>query len=300
MRISSNQKGMTLLEVIVSIGILSFITYGIASITQNAGTVKDTTVSEDREMLQVEKAFYRFGYDFEQIYSPLFHSNVYTIPPVERGKELKEEELEARQVQRNLIDHYGSQEDFNLINQQGLIVPKIYQEGKETFAFYTASNRRKYQNARESRYAWVLYTLEDKTITDDFGEEYKSKSLVRYYSASNPFEAPIWKKTADLKSQIVLPNVVSLKFSFWNPDQEKYVEDLKVIKGGENLIRGVKVELTWVDQYEVERSTVRFFKPAWDIFKPETDEEITKLQTALRQYGKKIEGPNNSGDRDDN
>ena len=78
-------------------------------------------------MLQVEKAFYRFGYDFEQIYSPLFHSNVYTIPPVERGRELKEEELEARQVQRNLIDHYGSQEDFNLINQQGLIVPKIYQ-----------------------------------------------------------------------------------------------------------------------------------------------------------------------------
>ena len=150
----------------------------------------------------------------------------------------------------------------------------------------TLSNRRKYQNAKESTYAWVLYTLETKTIENSDDEEETVPCLVRYFSAENPYERPIWKKLDSLKSQILLPRVSKLEFSFWDSVKEKYTQDLRSIKDGEMIIHGVKLELTWKNENDVEFNEVRFFKPGWDSLIFETDDEIKKLQDNLRQHGK--------------
>lgn len=278
---SKNQEGMTLLEVIIAITILSFITLAIANITSNSVELKDMTVKEDQEMLQVEKAFYRFSFDFEQIYSPLFH-RLKMVPVFKGYGKMTPEQISKN----NLIAHYQAQDDFNALSQTGEIIPKIYQDGKSTLAFYSASNRRKYENIKESTYAWILYTVEEKEIINDLGEQEKTQAFVRYFSAQNPFEKPIWKKRSRLKSQILLTGVEKLVFKFWNPLTEKYVEDLSVVEGGENLIRGLEVTLHWKRKTGVEEKEVRYFRPSWIEFIPESPEEIMQLQNNIRRFGK--------------
>lgn len=281
-----NNKGMTLLEIMISVVMLSFISLGIMTITQNSVEIKETTVQEDRETLQVEKAFYRFAFDFEQIYSPLFFTKKMNTP-INTRADTTPQDQQIIQSKSSLISHYNMKDNFNGITQQGEIIPVLYTDGKSTFAFYTMSNRRKYQNSKESIYTWVLYTLENKTITDEFGDTVSVPCFTRYFSPHDPFGEPIWQKKDQLKSQILLPNVEKLIFKFWHPEKKKFIEDLSLIKGGKNLVRGVQIELTWKDQKEIEHTTTRFFKPAWDYFKPESEKEIQSLQNKLRQYGKK-------------
>lgn len=289
LRFLMKSHGMSLLEVLISIAILSFISIGIVSVTQNADEVKVSTVDEDRKMLQIEKAFMRFSFDFEQFYSPLFFDQKIVVQALDSriNSTTSQEQKLLTQSQNKLISYYNNQEDFNAITQKGLIIPKVYTENKNTLAFFTLSNRRKYQNSKESTYAWVLYTVETKTVINNDGDEESVPCLVRYFTAENPFEAPIWKKLDSLKSQILLTRVKKLNFSYWDSEKEKYTRDLRSIKNGEHIIYGIKVELTWENENEVEFEEVRFFRPSWDPIKLETDDEIQNLQKNIRQFGKK-------------
>lgn len=275
-----SNRGMTLMEVMISIAMLAFISLGITTITSDSAEIKEQTIKEDRNTLQVEKAFYRFAFDFDQIYSPLFYANM-----AKRGTE--NNQTQATQAKNQLIGHYSSQQDFDAISEQGEIIPKIYTKDKDTLAFFTMSNRRKYQNSKESDFGWVLYTVEKKTIINEFGEEIETEAFVRYFSADNPFYLPIWKKLDELKSQVLLTGVKKLEFSYWDSDKEKYIDDISINSQDGHLIKGLKIYLEWVDQAGVEKETTRFFKPGWDSFKPETAKEIEKLQEELKKYGKK-------------
>ena len=84
------------------------------------------------------------------------------------------------------------------------------------------------QAQKQSNFAWVQYSLETDDSEDkaDIEEEPKSKLvLVRKFLSSQIYKSEDiqWE---DIKSQILLRNISSLKYEFWNLDSEKWVENL--------------------------------------------------------------------------
>jgi prepilin-type N-terminal cleavage/methylation domain-containing protein len=75
----SNDRGFTLIEVLIAILLLSFITIGVVTITENAMNTKDRTTQLNEDNLQIETAMSRFEWDFSQIYSPLYFSTPMTF-----------------------------------------------------------------------------------------------------------------------------------------------------------------------------------------------------------------------------
>lgn len=73
----------------------------------------------------------------------------------------------------------------------------------------------------------------------------------------------------DVKSQILLRNVDSLKFEFWNPKTRKWVDNLDLIEQGNHLFRGVKILLNWIDPDGIKVEIIRVFRPLFPNFKPE-------------------------------
>ena len=67
-----SEKGFTLIEVLITIVILSFLMISVFSIIDNSTITKENITIEDRELIQIESALTRFELDFTQLYSPLF------------------------------------------------------------------------------------------------------------------------------------------------------------------------------------------------------------------------------------
>jgi prepilin-type N-terminal cleavage/methylation domain-containing protein len=73
------QSGFTLLEILIAITLLAFITLGVVNITENAALTMERTGEINKNNLQAETAFSRFEWDFSQIYSPLYFSTIMNI-----------------------------------------------------------------------------------------------------------------------------------------------------------------------------------------------------------------------------
>ena len=74
-------QGLTLIDTIISITILSFIMVSVISVTNDSVNHKEIIINEDRELLQIETAFDRLNWDFSQIYTPLYHTQAFRIDP---------------------------------------------------------------------------------------------------------------------------------------------------------------------------------------------------------------------------
>jgi prepilin-type N-terminal cleavage/methylation domain-containing protein len=75
----SNDRGFTLIEILIAITIMAFMTMGVVSITQNAADTMDRTTVLNKNNLQIETALSRFEWDFSQIYSPMYFSSVLNL-----------------------------------------------------------------------------------------------------------------------------------------------------------------------------------------------------------------------------
>ena len=82
-----NNKGFSLLEILISITLLSIMMVFVIDITNDSLDTKDTVLAEDQELFQAEMAVNRIVTDISHMYNPLFYA-------AEKGKktgELKEE-----------------------------------------------------------------------------------------------------------------------------------------------------------------------------------------------------------------
>ena len=77
-------KGFSLVEVMISLVLLSFLMMGTYVMVDNSQRTKETVSTEDRAMLQVQMAFNRLEADFSQIYSPAYFA------PQRKRRRLKE------------------------------------------------------------------------------------------------------------------------------------------------------------------------------------------------------------------
>lgn len=256
-------SGFTLIEVLVSIVLLSFLMIGVFTIIDNSTITKERVLFEDRESLQIETALARFGVDFSQIYSPNFFS------PEESKKKNENQDNNS-----NFYDTKGfvKTKSYPAVTENGLPIPLIENPEKSTLIFLTSANRRKIQNLKESTFAWVKYSLIE-TPKDEDGYQ-GGLQFARTFVSGDPYQDEVdWEGS---RTQVLMENVQDLEFSFWNPKRKEYEDSLKSASDGLKPIRIIKVKLTWVDSTDSEIIVERSFRSLWPHFDLKSDEKFIK------------------------
>lgn len=299
--------GFTLLEILIAITLLAFISIGIVSITEDAANTKERTTEINENNLQIETAMSRFEWDFLQIYSPLYFTTVLNpnanqnidggVPPIvdENGTPLPNQNPLAtspfaQQYYQNLIQRFERNEHFMAVSKEGFPIPRFYAPEKGVFEFFTSSNRRKVENQKQSHFAWVRYALAAQEPLPDEEDENPNipkslKSFVRYFDSDDPYsDKRINIDNERVKGAVLLRNVETLEFEYWNFDRRKWESSLRSVPGGESVIRGVKVFITWYDSYGNKRSTTRIFRTHWPMVTPK-DEPVRTRQAPTGNQG---------------
>ncbi len=290
-----NNAGFTLLEILIAITLLAFITIGVISITDNAIGTKDRTIELNKNNLAVESALSRFDWDFSQIYSPLYFSTVMNlsqaspaaavdndgdgqpdaVPLQAPGGVSAQPNPQLQMYYEQIAERMQQNEHFSALSKEGLPIPRFYAPEKNVFEFLTASNRRKTENVRQSSFAWVRYGLTDMTL-DQVKEQDEQKAeipkslknLTRWFDPNDPWGT----KRIDvenLKGAVLLEHVESLEFSFWDYQRKKWETSLRTIQNGESVIRGVKIFITWYDSQGIKRSAERIYRNHWPMVIPQ-------------------------------
>jgi prepilin-type N-terminal cleavage/methylation domain-containing protein len=313
-----NQRGFTLLEILIAITLLAFITLGVVSITEDATNTKDRTIEINKNNLQVETAMSRFEWDFSQIYSPLYFSQVMNmqtlmqagaqagaqggVPGGPQGGQAggadgggddgaaggagaagtqgggmnPQMQAHLQEYFQRLVQRFERNEHFMAVSQEGLPVPRFFSPDRQTFEFFTSSNRRKRENVRQSHFAWVRYALAEPRPRNDQETNPNIpqglRSLVRYFSPDDPYgDRRI--DPQQVKASVLLENVERLDFQFWDLGRRKWETSLRAIPQGENVIRGVKMSVTWYDSMGIKRSTTRIFRNHWPLVVPANNQQ---------------------------
>lgn len=292
----SNEAGFTLLEILIAIVLLAFITFGVVSITENAVNTKDRTTETNTNNLQIETAMSRFEWDFSQSYSPLYFTTQMNLAGATSNQGMNDGSLpgqnsatppavplnpQVQQYYEQLVQRFERNEHFSAVSKEGHPIPRLYSPDKTTFEFFTTSNRRKLENQKQSHFAWVRYGLADQTQTE--AEEQNPnipkslKSFVRYFSADDPYsDKRINIEDVDrVKGAVLLRNVENLEFQFWDLQRRKWDSNLRTIPQGQNIVRGVRILITWYDSIGTKRTTSRIFRTHWPLVTPQDDPATT-------------------------
>lgn len=286
-----NQSGFTILEVLLATTIMAFLMLGVNTIVGTSVETKDEVTREDRDFLQIYTALNRFELDFTQIYSPLY----FTV----KEKSLDELSRENSNAQRDTYDNpnlaYQGSEKFPSISRKGQPIGVILNEDKSTLVFSTMSNRRKIQDSKESRYAWVKYSLGKVSLNKEDEEAPRGEDLIRSFSAIDPYSKEFdWKNTAE---QVLLQNVKSITFEFYDKEKEKWVERLRDTGLDNETPRVIRVNLVWVNELGNDVEFTRSFRSLWPYFDTIADEK--ERQAALKDEEKGGLGSSKKGGDDE-
>lgn len=291
----SNETGFTLLEILIAITLLAFITLGVVNITENAAQTKERTTEINENNLQIETAMQRFEWDFSQIYSPLYFSTVMNMNNVvqtfdptrenpgsgQQGSAQQGAQGGApqspylQQYYEQLVQRFERNEHFRAVSKEGIPVPRFWAPERNVFEFFTTSNRRKVENQKQSHFAWVRYSLakQDQTEEEEQNPNIPKSlmSFVRYFSADDPYsEKRINIEDAEkVKGAVLLRNVEKLEFQFWDFQKRRWETSLRSIPDGESLIRGIRIIISWYDSFGNKRTTSRIFRAHWPMVTPQ-------------------------------
>ncbi len=269
---TSNERGFTLVEILIAITILSFLMISVYTIIDNNIKTKESVVSEDREFLQVHTALYRMDQDISQMYSPFYYS----------WSQIKKQNQNSSgfggySSNPAANNRFVPSQLFPKVNYKNQPVPTVLQEEKTSLSFMTMANRRFLEGQKQSRFAWVEYFLE----SDQRSDPPAPFILMRRQVSENIFDPRL--DLAQYKAQILLRGVKELKYEFWSRKDIKWVDSIRLLPENEREnIRGVKVTLVFVDSAGNERTTQRVFRPLWpyfDVVKDQTERETTNTQT---------------------
>jgi prepilin-type N-terminal cleavage/methylation domain-containing protein len=263
-----NNQGFTLIEVVISITLLALMMAYIIDIIDDSIKTKENIIEEDRELMQVEMALARISLDFIQIYSPLYYSAEKNFDP--NQDDLQEELIATAK--------YSPTERFPKISVNSQPIPTIENPNNYTFSFLTQSNRRKIQDSKESNFTWIKYDLissenqgpENNERTREGGEY----ELIRYSAPINVYGPDFtWDK---INAYPLLKNLKKIQFSFWDPNKRKFVEKVRELSNEKDVLRALKVNLTWISPSGGEMEFERLLRPLWPYFDTKKDEEEKK------------------------
>lgn len=259
----STQEGFTLIEVMISITILSFISYATFRMVNTNTDTKDRVIKEDRQTVQTLTAIGRLDSDITQIYNPLFSSS--KLLPTASG-------ASSDIYADNTSNANGA---FDGKANTGALIPQFKSEDKSTIIFLTLANRRKMADTKESRFAWVKYSLRSMEPDPDNPDD---KTAGLYELVRQTIAIDIFNPTQDWskpKFQVVMERIKNLEFSFWDERAKKYTTSLQELNENKNLIRSLKVNITWVDDDNNEQKIEKAFRVLYPYFNTKQDDLAT-------------------------
>ena len=256
-------KGLTLIEVMIAITILSSIMISVVIVTNDSVEHKNLVVKEDRELLQIETALERLGWDFLQIYTPLYHTKA-----LSKSFPLTDEVKKRMRKLRSNPLYYPRGERFKEPDYFGRPIPFFKVDSKDSIEFYTKANRRRFQDSKESEFAWVRY--EFRPYRGDDPDKKDFFELVRYYSAANIYKPDL--RLENLKPTTLSNKILDYKFLFWDDKNSKWIEQFKSIGNDDSkiIIRGLKININWVrGEEKTKEFATRTYRMTWPYFNPE-------------------------------
>lgn len=250
-------NGFSLMEVLIAIAVMSFLMILIYQISSSSFETAESVMTEDAEFMQIETAMSVIEKDISTLYTPLI-------------TEVKLQQKEDAETQIVMPNEY-----YTGITKSGKLIPKIVHEDKHTLAFMTFGNKRRLQDQKQSKFAWVRYSLESQTEDSDVKRaDYK---LTRQYTNQNFLDSEFEPK--DAKVQTLIKNVKSMQFTFWHPKDQKYVDDLDKLPKEQPYPKLIKISMVIIDvtnnELEINRS-VRVVWPYFDSSKENVPKESTK------------------------
>lgn len=250
---SKNNSGFTLIEVLIAIIILSFISLAAYKMIDENTDTKDKITTEDRNLMQTLTALNRIESDFNEFYSPLFAYPKQT-------------------VQASNDPYQDTNQSFNSTfegkTSNGLKIPVVSSDDKSSLVFLSLVNRRKIAETKESNFIWIKYSLKSSTEEDD--KKLGGYDLIRQTITADPFATNLnW---SDVKEQVILSNVKSLEFNYYDEKNKKYVSSLSDLNEQKNSIRSLKVLFTWVNQDKNEMKFEKVFRVLHPYFNTKLDE----------------------------
>jgi prepilin-type N-terminal cleavage/methylation domain-containing protein len=266
--ILNNQVGFSLLEVIMAITILAFISLATFKLVDTNTETKTTVVKEDRQIVQTITAVGRLESDISQLYTPLFayskmaptannSNNIYADTPVANGS-------------------------FDGKTKDGNLIPQIKAEDKSSLIFLTQANRRKMSDSKESRFAWIKYSIRSMEPDPENPDEKTAGlyELIRQSISSDIYNPTLeWDKQ---KPQVLLERIKSLEFSYWDERAKKYTTSLQELNENKNVIRSVKIDITWIDDNNNEQKLSKALRVLAPYFNTKKDDlQSTPLGATL-------------------
>lgn len=232
----------------------------------NNTDTKDRVLKEDQLLMQTLTAMNRLDNDFSQLYSPLFSFS--KASPVNPQGNYENQEQ----------DNYAQQESlptFDGKTKNGLLIPQFISDDKSTIQFLTTANRRKVADSKESRYAWIRYSLQ--TTIDEEDRKLGGYDLIRQILPVDIYSSDILSilkdtNAAKSRAQVILTHVKSLEFSFWDEKTKKYVTSLQELNENKNLVRLIKVNLVWIDANTNEQKIEKNFRVLYPNFQVKQDD----------------------------
>lgn len=255
--IHQNESGFTLIEVLIAIMLLAFISLYTFKMIDNGTETKDRVIAEDQKALQGLTAVARIDSDFAQIYSPLYAYGKNN--PTANASTVYQDDNAGR----------GS---FDGRAKNGALIPQFTSEDKSTLMFFTAANRRKIADAKEGRFAWVRYSLrraekEEGDTEKKSGADYE---LIRQMITTNLYASNLnWDQA---RPQVLMGNIKSLEFSFWDERNKKFVGSVLDLNEFRNSIRSLKMDLIWVDENNNEQKITKIYRVLYPYFNPKQDD----------------------------
>ncbi len=250
----SNELGFTLIEVLIAILILSFISLYASKMIDENITTKEKVTSEDKDLMQTLTALNRIEADFNEFYSPLFTSSI--MPPTASNNPYEDSN-------DNLMNS-----NFQGKTKNGFSIPNVSSDDKSSFVFLSLSNRRKIAETKESNFMWIKYSL--KRTEDEEESKFGGHDLIRQTISTDPFNPSInW---SDVKEQVILSNIKTLEFHFYDDRNKKYVTSLSDLNENKNSLRSIKVLFTWVNKDKNEFKFEKIFRVLIPYFNTKQDD----------------------------
>jgi prepilin-type N-terminal cleavage/methylation domain-containing protein len=251
--ILKKQNGFTLIEVLIAIVILAFISLYATRMIDESSTTKVKVTTEDRNFMQTLTAMNRIESDINEIYSPLFSS----------AKLNPQASNDPYQDTNQTFN--GS---FEGKTKNGMPIPQITSDDKSSITFLSLVNRRKIADSKESNFVWIKYSL--KPTEDEDERKFGGNDLIRQTISVNPFQSNLnW---SDVRQQVILSNIKNFEFQYYDERNKRFTTSLSDLNENKNILRSIKAVFTWVNHDNNELKFEKVFRVLTPYFNTKIDE----------------------------
>lgn len=300
---STFNAGFTLIEVIISILLLSVIAFSIIKITDQSTTTKIETIKEDNDFLRVYSAFYTMQWDINHYYSPLAQYNKLITANLAPNVNATDQERQTfSEFENEIVNKFRNNKKFSGITENGELIPKIIKDSNTSITFLSNGYRRKNLNEKKSNLSWITYTLEDATADDidalkekEQKEDVKSgKNLVRYIDATDPFSLDP-KSKDELFPQVLFEKVQSVEWSYWDRSKKSF-SLMENFSEDKQPITAFKIQIVFYDIYDQEQTLQKIFPTNYnenDVIKKQRAQQANSTTNTTNQLNGNDSGGSN-------